>query len=618
MNEHFAAIFISILLLNSGVIAQESIREAYNESGDEAKRNGDFGKAEKLYRLAIKEGESRKTPDMTFVDSLLRLSRLLLQTEKLTEASQLADRVLKILEMHPPKMEDDSEFLSNLQETLSLRAYVYTSNDEFSKAEDLYKHWLSFIEHKWKDIPPMFTSILKDFSRLYVENADSVGAAVLYHQWVSRLRARKNSDGIELREITQQLADQYKENGQYTQAESIYRELLELDEKNDARQSIFDKTEILSSLGDVYQLAGRNIEAEAIFRKILAEEEKETFKGYTNEFGIGSALEDLADYYVSQSRYAEAEAILLRCRSLKYSKYEADEIRVIELDLKLAKVKAVQGNLDEAEKVYKTFLTLLEKRIQDERGNLGRTFALQDTLFALADFYEQHERTVEADSLLRQWVERTDNGTYANPMLQTLLLDRLVDSFISRREPAEAVEVWRKRLSEDGVESGEAKLRNMLIRYKLVDVYARVEDFANARLHLQILIDNFDPNSVEGRNAQTQLKYRLTPLMILQGQESLARKTEEDSLAILRQQPAFGSFKSSRGKEKAGDQLFEDKKFHNAESAYWGAIIDSFPDRRSDEKRLSQLYEKLGHAVGKQGRNREAEIYFTKARRHDQ
>jgi len=54
MNEHFAAIFISILLLNSGVIAQESIREAYNESGDEAKRNGDFGKAEQLYRLAIR------------------------------------------------------------------------------------------------------------------------------------------------------------------------------------------------------------------------------------------------------------------------------------------------------------------------------------------------------------------------------------------------------------------------------------------------------------------------------------------------------------------------------------------------------------------------------------
>jgi tetratricopeptide (TPR) repeat protein len=116
---------------------------------------------------------------------------------------------------------------------------------------------------------------------------------------------------------------------------------------------------VLDSLAELYRVQGRYTEAEPLFKRALEVREKALPAGHP---GIAQSLNNLAELYRAQGRLSEAEPLFKRALEMREKALPAGHTDIAGSLNNLAELYRAQGRYAEAESLYKRALEMWEKR----------------------------------------------------------------------------------------------------------------------------------------------------------------------------------------------------------------------------------------------------------------
>ena len=114
------------------------------------------------------------------------------------------------------------------------------------------------------------------------------------------------------------LATLYRLQGQYTEAELLYRRALSIQEKVSGRENLLAIT-CIKGLAVLHHLRGKYAQAEQFFQQAIDLSEKIEYVGEAD------IIRSLADLYLTQGKYAEAEQLYQRALSIHEKTYGPDQ-----------------------------------------------------------------------------------------------------------------------------------------------------------------------------------------------------------------------------------------------------------------------------------------------------
>ncbi|MBD2526353.1 tetratricopeptide repeat protein [Nostoc sp. FACHB-133] len=185
------------------------------------------------------------------------------------------------------------------------------------------------------------------------------------------------------------LAGLYKSTGQYAKAELLYQQALEL-RKRLWGENHADVAVSLNNLALLYDEQGRYDEAEPLYLQSLELEKRLVGE---NHISFALILNNLALLYYHQGRYSEAEPLSQQAIELD-KRFLGEENPDVATDLhNLGLIYRAQGRYDQAESLFLESLELKERLLQKAHPLLA------DTIYALGYMYREQGRYNEAESL---------------------------------------------------------------------------------------------------------------------------------------------------------------------------------------------------------------------------
>lgn len=212
------------------------------------------------------------------------------------------------------------------------------------------------------------------------------GAEQIYVRAMAEARA--SADPSHVGYIRHGLAEVYREQGKYPEAELVLREHLEASLKSPQASTQVHAAHM--GLARLYQEQGKLAEVEEHYRAALEETEKPGVWP-DGELYCSTALW-LARFYVEHQRYADAEPLFVRVVEIR----EADRPSAPHYLQELAKVYEAQGKYAPAEDAYRRALNIAEELDQ------AKDFVIVRALDDLALFCQERGRYREAEELFRR------------------------------------------------------------------------------------------------------------------------------------------------------------------------------------------------------------------------
>ncbi|HJP93660.1 MAG TPA: tetratricopeptide repeat protein [Pyrinomonadaceae bacterium] len=191
-----------------------------------------------------------------------------------------------------------------------------------------------------------------------------------------------------------ELAQLYQQQRRYSEAEKIFRDQLE--EALNSPQTTTQLHAAHMSLARLYHDEGKLAEAEEHYKAAVAETEKvESWPG--RQFLCSTSIL-LAEFYIEQHRYSEAEPLFQR--ALEFFEKDRSPNSYLPHHLgEFAKLYEAQEKYDAAEELYRRALTIYE---EPRDGSHPDGWLLARSLDNLATFYKTRGRFLEAEDLCRR------------------------------------------------------------------------------------------------------------------------------------------------------------------------------------------------------------------------
>lgn len=225
------------------------------------------------------------------------------------------------------------------------------------------------------------------------------------------------------------LANDHYYLGHYALAESLNRQLLEIDRQQHGA-SHPDVAEELMNLANIRDKLGDFSGAEGIYREAL-----NIFQGwYGKEHPYtADAMSYLGKELVSEGKYDEAAALLDRSLAILNAAYRsAPQPRVAFALATLAALHLAKGELEEAEKGY-------TKALEIDRAVYGDKHQFTAVaMSSLGEAYLEEGKSAPAEALLRGAVERLSAKSGSDPVYRGLALTRLGRCLLWQKRYAEA------------------------------------------------------------------------------------------------------------------------------------------------------------------------------------
>jgi tetratricopeptide (TPR) repeat protein len=187
------------------------------------------------------------------------------------------------------------------------------------------------------------------------------------------------------------LAEPYRQQGRYAEAEPLLRSALAIEEKALGPNHPAVATS-LSALASLYREQARYDEAEPLFRRAIGIQEKALGPDH---YDLGASLNRLAVLYQAQGRYSEAEPLFKRALAIVEKAFGPDHPDIATSLNHLAALYRVRGDwahgrYGEAEPLLKRALTIEEKALGPDHPEVATSLAI------LALLYEAQNRTDDA------------------------------------------------------------------------------------------------------------------------------------------------------------------------------------------------------------------------------
>jgi tetratricopeptide (TPR) repeat protein len=170
------------------------------------------------------------------------------------------------------------------------------------------------------------------------------------------------------------LANLYKSQGRYGEAEPLLLQVLEILEHLGGDHP--DVAASLNNLAELYRTQGRYSDAEALYIRSLSILEQQL--GFAHSYHAATTVNNLALLYKSQRRYSDAEHLWSQLLFVQESQLEANHSDIALSLNNLAGLYYAQSRYSEAEPLYARALSIWEAqlgsdhpRISDSLNNLA-------------------------------------------------------------------------------------------------------------------------------------------------------------------------------------------------------------------------------------------------------
>jgi len=205
-------------------------------------------------------------------------------------------------------------------------------------------------------------------------------------------RRRYGEDGPPVAVAESWVAELYRTTGRYTEAESLMRRALAIDEKSlgPEHPSVARR---LNSLASLLQAINRLAEAEPLYRRALAIHEKGLGPDHPE---FARALNNLAAQLRDTNRLAEAELLVRRALVIGENSLGPDHPNIAKYLSNLAQLLHATNRLAEAEPLFRRALAIEEKTLGPDHPGVATQ------LNYLAGLLQDTNRFAEAEPLIRR------------------------------------------------------------------------------------------------------------------------------------------------------------------------------------------------------------------------
>ena len=266
------------------------------------------------------------------------------------------------------------------------------------------------------------------------------------------------------------LAELYREQGRYSEAEPLYKRALEGNERVLGKNDL-DTLAVLNNLALLYTEQGRFRDAEPLFKRAL--ESNERTRGGENLATIRS-IQYLATLYDSQGRYREAEPLYKRAMEVRERVLGKEHPDTLVSVNGLALAYAEQGRYAEAEPLFKRALDANEHVLGNENP---QTIVSVNNL---ATLYVNQGRHADAEPLIRRALEVGERVLGKEHPSTLLHVNNLAELYTAQGRFGEA-ELLYKRAMEAGERLlGKEHPYTLLIINNLAALYFMQGDWAHA------------------------------------------------------------------------------------------------------------------------------------------
>jgi len=305
---------------------------------------------------------------------------------------------------------------TNEADTLLDLAGVLARQRQSGPALDTYRSALAI--EKELDDRGMQAYALNGIGDLY-KSADQYDQATETYLQAINIREDvfPNSNG--LAETFANLADVYKAQGKYGDAEGPLRRVLEIREKNDGENSAATVLAI-NNLAAVLNSEGKFPEAEPLFKQAIAIQEK-LFGA--DDARLAAPLANLAGLYADQGQYAEAEPLYRRALKLLPEAAATNQAQILDLLNALSSVYRAEGRNFEAARSLSQAIAIEEKTAKTDPSSLADSYS---TLAELYKARRQYVAGLEAAERALKLLEQDQGKTTA---LYAKTLDSVADFY---------------------------------------------------------------------------------------------------------------------------------------------------------------------------------------------
>jgi len=194
------------------------------------------------------------------------------------------------------------------------------------------------------------------------------------------------------------LADLYRDQGRYADAEPLYQRSLDISEKTLGAEHPAVATS-MNNLAGLYQDQGRYAEAEPLYQRSLAILERTFGPGHPS---VATSLNNLAGLYQTQGRYPEAEPLYQRSLAILERTFGPEHPDVAVSLNNLAELYRALGRYPEAEPLYQRSLAIREKALGPEHPSVARGLNNLAALYRIQGRYADAEPLYQRSLAIRE------------------------------------------------------------------------------------------------------------------------------------------------------------------------------------------------------------------------
>ncbi|MDB9311198.1 tetratricopeptide repeat protein [Aphanizomenon sp. CS-733/32] len=304
------------------------------------------------------------------------------------------------------------------------------------------------------------------------------------------------------------LAELYRSQGRYSEAEPLYLDALEI-RKRILTGDHPDVATSLNNLAYLYNNQGRYSEAEFLFLHAL-EMRKRLFTD--NHPDIATSLNNLALLYYNQWRESEAEPLYLDALEMRKRLFTGDHPDVATSLNNLAALYDSQGQYSEAELLYVQALEMCERLFTGDHPDVAQG------LNNLAMLYKHQERYSEAELLYVQALEMYkrlftgDHPDVAQGLNNLAMLYKHQERYSEAEHLyLEALKMYKRLFTGDHPDVA-SSLNNLAYLYKSQGRYSEAEPLYLDALEMsERALGTNHPTTITVRNNLQLLQQQLIP-----------------------------------------------------------------------------------------------------------
>lgn len=383
-------------------------------------------------------------------------------------------------------------------------------------------------------------------------------------------------------------ANEYKSQELYDEAETLYRNSLEIRYELLGR-SHYEIANSLNYLARLYHDQERYEEAISTHEQVLE------LRRSANDSFLYTTLEYMAELYSEQGRYAEAEPLLHEALLLQKEKWGEDDVEIVPSLDKLAALYSSQGRYDDA-------LSLSEEALEIQQETWGNSHPLVvSSLRSLASLYVTLGMYSKAQFLNEQALSiRYDHLNQDNRMDVAIILNSLASLYRLQGQYDEAEVKFREsltireeQLGEGGIDSEQSEENELNLAIgldNLAELYRHQGRYEEAEpLFEQVLAiwrKHLGGNHI---NVATSIS-NLALLYAAQGRYEEARPLFEQSLSIKRAQTVENPLDVAIGLNNLASVYMREGRHEEAEQ-----LIEEFLS--ISRRRLGEEHPDVAHGL---------------------